>query len=121
MNTISPVKVWRNQKKIASLVGKIGVVESFTIVYVSPVGFENQAPYPVALARFGKVPTQRSGSRTPDVSDRDVGEKITAQIVDCDIKEVAIGRPVEVVLRRVKHSDREGVIPYGAKFKLISQ
>ena len=102
MNTISPVKVWRNQKKVASLVGKIGVVESFTIVHVPSIGFENQAPYPVALARFGK-------------------EKITAQIVDCDIKEVAIGRPVEIVLRRVKHSDREGVVPYGAKFKLISQ
>ena len=101
MHIISPVKVWRNQKKVASLIGKIGVVESFTIVYVPPIGFENQAPYFVALARFGK-------------------EKITAQIVDCDIKEVAIGSPVEVVLRRVKHSDREGVIPYGAKFKLIS-
>ncbi|MBI2029276.1 OB-fold domain-containing protein [Candidatus Gottesmanbacteria bacterium] len=102
MNNISPVKIWRNQKKIASLIGKIGVIESFTIIFVPPSGFEGQVPYPVALASFGK-------------------SKLTASIVDCDLDKVKIGAVVEVVLRRVKKTDREGVIPYGAKFKLISK
>ncbi len=100
MNSVSPVKIWRNQKKITSLIGKRGVVESFTIIYVPPSGFESQAPYPVALAAFGS-------------------EKITAQVVDCKKEDLKIGTKVEVVLRRVKNADREGVIPYGVKFKPI--
>lgn len=100
MNALSPVKIWRNQKKIASLIGKKGIIESFTTIYVPPHGFENQAPYIVALARFGK-------------------DKITAQITDSNRGDVQIGKRVVVILRKIKNTDREGVIPYGAKFKII--
>lgn len=97
MNTISPVKFWRNQKKIASLLGREGKIESYTIVHVPPAGFEVEAPYPVVLVNFGK-------------------SKYTAQLVDYQTKELKIGQKVKAVLRKIKEPDREGIIPYGIKF-----
>lgn len=100
MITNSPVKIWRTQKKIAKHLGKEGIVESYTIVNVPPLGFENQAPYPIVLVAIGK-------------------EKLIGQLVDYEATDVRIGRKVEVVLRRVKEPSREGIIPYGIKFKPV--
>ena len=96
---ISPVKVWRNQAVLAKHLGKKGKVVSFTIIRVGPSGFENQIPYPVAVVAFSD------------------SERIVGQIVDYDEDELKIGLPVEVVLRRVREPHREGVIPYGIKFR----
>jgi hypothetical protein len=46
---ISPVKVWRNQKYVARMIGKSGVIASWTIIRVPPADFGYQAPYPVVL------------------------------------------------------------------------
>lgn len=100
MITQSPVKIWRGQKKIVRLLGKVGVIESFTIIRVPPVGFEGQAPYPVVLVSLGR-------------------EKYVGQLVDYEKNSVSIGQKVKVVLRRVKEPSREGIIPYGIKFKPI--
>ncbi len=60
----SPVKVWRNQKKVASLLGKSGKIISWTVIRVPPGGFSDQAPYPVVIVAL------------------DNGERITAQLVN---------------------------------------
>ena len=49
---ISPVKIWRNQKKIASLLGKTGKIVSWTTIRTPPAGFAEQAQYPVVLVEL---------------------------------------------------------------------
>jgi uncharacterized protein len=97
----SPVKIWRNQKKIVSNIGKIGKIVSFTVINISPDGFCDQAPYPVALIKL------------------DNGEKLTAQVVDYKLNDIKIGRKVVTVLRRLRKSKDDEVIPYGIKVKPI--
>lgn len=98
--TTSPVKIWRNQPKTRHFLGKVGVVETFTIIRVPPAGFEPQAPYPVVLVNLGK-------------------EKMIGQLVDYIQDHLVIGQKVQAVLRRIKNPDNEGLIPYGIKFKPI--
>jgi uncharacterized OB-fold protein len=73
---------------------------SYTIVRVPPLGFDDQAPYPVVLVKIG--------------SQVHVG-----QLVDHE-GPIKIGQKVVAVLRRVRKPDAEGVIPYGIKFKPVS-
>lgn len=99
--THSPVKIWRNQKRIQSLLGKEGVVLTFTTIRVPPTNFSALAPYPIAVVAL------------------DEGEKITAQVVDYD-DTFKIGTRVKVVLRRVTDPSIDGVIPYGIKVRPLS-
>lgn len=94
---ISPVKIWRNQKKIARLVGKSGRIVSWTVIRVPPSGFENQAPYPVAVVRL-------TG-----------GKCITAQVVDCSDDDLKVGLLVKIVVRKIMSFQNEEPIPYGIK------
>ena len=96
---LSPVKIWRNQKKIKSLLFLKGKIVSYTQIYVPPAGFEAQAPYIVAIAEFNK------------------GLRIIAQLVDYLDANLKIGQKVITVLRRTKDPGLEGIIPYGIKFK----
>jgi uncharacterized protein len=98
---ISPVKVWRNQKKIRNLLNKKGIILSWTKVYVPPSGFTTQAPYVVAIVKLEN------------------GENYTAQLVDCHDKNLKIGQKIITVLRRTRDPEDEGLIPYGVKFKPI--
>ncbi|MEK7141723.1 MAG: OB-fold domain-containing protein [Patescibacteria group bacterium] len=100
---LSPVKLWRNQKKVTDLVGQTGVVISFTVIRVPPADFMDQAPYPVVLVQL------------------DRGERITAQMVDWEEKHLVIGTRVATIVRRVTSPNAEGVIPYGIKVKPIYQ
>ena len=96
----SPVKLWRNQKHIASLLGKEGVIVSYTLIRIPPEGFSAEAPYPVVVVSFSD------------------GERITAQLVDWEEKDLAIGRRV-VVVRRITEPSGEDVIPYGIKVRPV--
>ena len=98
---ISPVKIWRHQKKIKKLLGAEGKIVSFTKIFVPPSGFESQAPYIVAIVKLSS------------------GPKYTAQLVDWDNQHLTIGQKVITVLRRTKDAGEEGVISYGIKFKPI--
>ncbi|MBU1326595.1 OB-fold domain-containing protein [Patescibacteria group bacterium] len=98
---LSPVKIWRNQKKIAGLAGKTGRIISWTIVRVPPNGFADQAPYPVAVVEL------------------DGGKRIMAQLVDWEDRHVAFGQKVVTTIRRITQPNTEGVIPYGIKVKPI--
>lgn len=97
----SPVKIWRNQRKIQKLLGLEGIVLSFTKIHVPPSGFESQAPYVVAIV---KLSTKGN---------------YTAQLVDWEDSNLKIGQKVKTVLRKTKDPGEEGVIPYGVKFKPI--
>jgi uncharacterized protein len=94
---LSPVKIWRNQKKIASLIGKRGTVVSWTLIRVPPADFSGFAPYPVAIIAL------------------DDGGMMMAQLVDYEQKHVVKGQRVVTVIRRMTKSSDDGVIPYGIK------
>lgn len=98
---ISPVKIWRNQKKIRELLGREGTIVTWTKIFVPPEGFESQAPYVVAVV---------------ELSDK---THCTAQLVDYDEKHLKIGQKIKTILRRTRDPGTEGVIPYGVKFKPI--
>lgn len=93
----SPVKIWRNQKHIQSLLGKEGTIVTWTMIRVPPNNFTSLAPYPIAVVKFAQ------------------GNTITAQVVDYDPNTLKIGNNVKVVLRRITDPSIDGVIPYGIK------
>ena len=49
----------------------------------------------------------------------DEGPKLTAQITDCEPKNIKIGSDVRAVFRKIEEHGKQGVIKYGYKFKLV--
>ncbi len=96
---LSPVKVWRNQKKITRQLQKRGIIVAWTMIRVPPSDFSDQAPYPVVIVQFENQ------------------SRITAQLVDWEPKDLIVGQRVGTVIRRVTKPDTDGVIPYGIKVK----
>ena len=95
----SPVKIWRNQKKLSILIGKKGKVVSWTYIRIPPAGFESQAPYPVALIKLEN------------------GKMIIAQMVDYREKNLKFGQKVIAIIRRTMQTESGDVIPYGVKVR----
>jgi hypothetical protein len=77
----------------------LGEVFSYTTIYDAPAGFENTAPYTIALVKLNEGPV------------------ITAQLTDVDKEDVHIGMPVEMVTRKLRSDGEEGMIVYGYKFR----
>lgn len=81
-----------------------GEVYSYTTVYDAPAGFEENAPYTVALVKLEEGPL------------------VTAQLTDLGDQPVQIGAPVEMVTRRLRQDgDERGMIVYGYKFRPVLQ
>jgi len=81
-----------------------GKVYSYTTVYEPPAGYEENAPYTVALVKL------------------DEGPMVTAQLTDLGDQPVEIGTPVEMVTRRLRQDgDERGLIIYGYKFRPVLQ
>jgi uncharacterized protein len=79
-----------------------GEVYSFTRMADGPAGFEEQAPYTVALVKLAEGPV------------------VTAQLTDLGDSKVEIGMPVEMVTRRIRQDgDERGMIVYGYKFRPV--
>ena len=78
-----------------------GEVYSFTIVRDAPAGYEEQAPYVLALIKL------------------DEGPIITAQLTDLS-GPPAIGDRVEMVTRKLTTEGRTGMIVYGYKFRKVA-
>lgn len=97
----SPVKIWRNQKKIRSLLGLTGTVLTWTKVHVPPLGFTPQAPYVIAVVKLQN------------------GKNYTAQLADWEEKHLVTGQKIKTILRRTREAEEESIIPYGIKFKPI--
>jgi len=77
----------------------LGEVYSYTTIYDAPAGFEQYAPYTVALIKLEEGPL------------------VTAQLTDIDSNQVEIGMPVEMVTRKLRAEGEEGMIVYGYKFR----
>lgn len=81
-----------------------GEVYSYTTVYDAPAGYEEQAPYTVALVKLNEGPV------------------VTAQLTDLDGRQVEIGMPVEMVTRKLRNDgDERGILVYGYKFRPVMQ
>lgn len=77
-----------------------GQVYSYTTIYEPPAGYEDNAPYTVALVKLEEGPI------------------VTAQLTDLGEEKVQIGTPVEMVTRRLRQDgDERGMIVYGYKFR----
>ncbi|HLF82060.1 MAG TPA: Zn-ribbon domain-containing OB-fold protein [Anaerolineales bacterium] len=76
-----------------------GEVYSFTTVYQAPAGFEQEAPYPMAMVRLEEGPL------------------VTAQLTDLGDRAVQIGMPVEMVTRKLRADGERGMLVYGYKFR----
>jgi uncharacterized OB-fold protein len=85
-------------KELFSFTG-VGEIYSYTTIYDAPAGFEQYAPYTVALVKL------------------DEGPVLTAQLTDIDPENVEIGMPVEMVTRKLRTDGEEGMIVYGYKFR----
>lgn len=86
-------------KTLYTFSGK-GEVYSHTTVYDAPAGFEDSAPYTIAMVKLEEGPL------------------ITAQLTDLQDKHVEIGMPVEMVTRKLRSaSDERGMLVYGYKFR----
>ena len=70
-----------------------GVIESFTVIRVPPEGFEGHTPYAIAIIRL------------------DEGTNISGQIAG-NIEDVAIGRRVRPVFRKITQDGDAGLIHY---------
>jgi len=76
-----------------------GVIYSYSTVYQAPQGFEEFAPYTVALVQLEE------------------GPMVAAQLTDVDVDALQIGMPVEMVTRKVQGGGEDGPIVYGYKFR----
>ncbi len=77
-----------------------GSVYSYTVMQEGPEGFENSAPYTVAIIQLEE------------------GPMVTAQLTDLGDHPVEIGMPVEMVTRRIRSDgDERGMLVYGYKFR----
>ena len=67
-----------------------------------PVGYEQSAPYTMALVQLEEGPV------------------VTAQLTDLGDQNVEIGMPVEMVTRKIRTDmDDRGIIIYGYKFRPV--
>lgn len=92
-------KCGEEAKTLYSFSGR-GEVYSFTKVLDPPDGFEEFAPYTIAMVKLEEGPL------------------VTAQLTDLENKELSIGMPVEMVTRKLHSTNGErGMLVYGYKFR----
>jgi uncharacterized OB-fold protein len=81
-----------------------GEVFSFTTISDAPSGYEENAPYTVALVKLEEGPV------------------VTAQLTDLGEEKPRIGMPVEMVTRKIREDENErGMLIYGYKFRPVLQ
>jgi uncharacterized OB-fold protein len=79
-----------------------GEIYSYTTIYEAPSGYDQNAPYTVALVKLEEGPL------------------VTAQLTDLGEESVEIGTPVEMVTRRLRSDgDERGMLVYGYKFRPV--
>ncbi len=98
---VSPVKIWRRQKKIRQILEKKGKIVSWTKIFITGSDFKKNAPYYLVLV---------------ELEDK---KKIIAQLVEYEDNKDLFGKKVKVILRRIREISEEDIIPYGIKVKLI--
>ncbi len=76
-----------------------GELYSYTTLRQAPAGFENQAPYSVAMVKL------------------DEGPMVEAQLADVNPEDLEVGMRVEMVTRKLREDGEAGLIIYGYKFR----
>jgi len=90
-------------KTLYAFSGK-GEVYSYTTIYEAPAGYDENAPYTVALVKLNEGPL------------------VTAQLTDLGDQPIQIGMPVEMVTRKLRQDgDERGMLVYGYKFRPVLQ
>jgi len=79
------------------ILNRTGTVLTYTIIRVPPSQFKDVSPYAMGIVEL------------------DGGGRITAQIVDCDFQDIAIGMRVKMEFRKLQTEGDAGVIAYGYK------
>jgi uncharacterized protein len=74
-----------------------GKIITFTVIRVAPSNFTDQAPYAIAIVEL------------------EDGTRITTQVVDCEINDIAIGKKVKIEFRKITEDGNSGAIYYGYK------
>ncbi|MBC8160792.1 MAG: Zn-ribbon domain-containing OB-fold protein [Roseiflexaceae bacterium] len=74
-----------------------GTLYSYTVVHQTPDGYAQ--PYLLGMVALAEGPL------------------VTAQITDCELAELQIGTPVEMVTRKLRDLGEDGLIVYGYKFR----
>lgn len=77
-----------------------GTIETFTIIRVAPEGFEEHAPYAVAIIKTAE------------------GPRISGQVVG-EFSLLDFGKRVETVFRKMSEDGPEGLISYAAKWRVV--
>jgi uncharacterized OB-fold protein len=78
-----------------------GKIVTYTTIRVAPKDFETQVPYNVAVV------------------ETDNGVRLTTQVVDCSPDDLAIGKKVKFVFRKLYSEGHTGIICYGYKAILV--
>jgi len=74
-----------------------GEIVSYTVIRTPPAGFEDEAPYAMAIVKLG-------------------GEvQLLTQIVDVDFEALKVGGKVRIEFRRIQEDGKSGVLCYGYK------
>lgn len=74
-----------------------GKIVTYTTIRVAPDQFSTQVPYNVAVIELNE------------------GIRLMAQVVDCKPEDMAIGKTVKIVFRKVQEEGSSGIICYGYK------
>jgi len=92
----------RQEAKTLHIFSGKGEVYSYTTIYEAPSGYDETAPYTVALVKLEEGPL------------------VTAQLTDLGDQPVEIGMPVEMVTRKLRQDgDERGMLVYGYKFRPV--
>ncbi len=94
----SPVRLWRKQKQDTALLGKTGIILSWTEISVAPPKFASGTPYTVVLIELAS------------------GERTYGQMVEFQETDRVIGARVKAVYRKYGSVEKEELIEYGIKF-----
>ena len=93
---------YRQYHSLAFQFCRRGTVYSYPTIYNPPAGYEEYAPYPVALVKLAEGPL------------------VTAQLTDLGCQQVAVDMPVEMVTRRLRSDgDERGMLVYRYKFRPV--
>lgn len=78
-----------------------GKIMSWTVIHTTTPQFKKCTPYALAIVEL------------------DGGVRLTAQVVDCDFKNIEIGKKVRIVFRKIQEEDKASVLCYGYKCMIV--
>lgn len=99
--------------------GDLGSVYSYTIVIYPPKGFEEQAPYPLAIIDLDKG--LRVEAQLTDFPTRKELWFVDGKEREVEVPNIKIGTKVEMVTRKLRADGETGIIVYGYKFRPLLQ